>query len=99
MVPLSAFSHFETRNTAHAVYHQNLFAASTITFNLAPGVSLSEATAAIEDQIARLGVPASIHGSFQGTAKAFQQSLANEPFLIAAALLAIYIVLGVLYES
>ena len=99
MVPLSAFSRFETRNAPHAVYHQNLFAAFTISFNLAPGVSLSEATAAIEDQMARLGVPASIHGTFQGTAKAFQQSLANEPFLIAAALLAVYVVLGVLYES
>jgi multidrug efflux pump len=99
MVPLSAFSRFETRNTPHAVYHQHLFAASTISFNLAPGVSLSEATVAIGDEMARLGVPASIHGTFQGTAKAFQQSLANEPFLIAAALLAVYIVLGVLYES
>jgi multidrug efflux pump len=99
MVPLSAFSGFRTGNTQMAVYHENLFAASTISFNLAPGVSLSAATAAIEDQISRLGVPASIHGSFAGTAKAFQQSLANEPFLIAAALLAVYIVLGVLYES
>jgi multidrug efflux pump len=99
MVPLSAFSRFETRDTPHAVYHKNLFAASTISFNLAPGVSLSEATMAVDDQMARLGVPASIHGSFEGTAKAFQQSLANEPFLVAAALLAVYIVLGVLYES
>ncbi len=99
MVPLSAFSRFEARDTPHAAYHQNLFAASTISFNLASGVSLSEATAAIADQMARLGVPASIHGTFQGTAKAFQQSLANEPFLIGAALLAVYIVLGVLYES
>jgi multidrug efflux pump len=99
MVPLSAFSHFGGGNTPIAVYHQNLFAASTISFNLAPGVSLSEATAAIKNQMARLGVPASIHGGFQGTAKAFQQSLGNEPLLIAAALLAVYIVLGVLYES
>jgi multidrug efflux pump len=99
MVPLSAFSHFEVGIAPHAVYHQNLFAASTISFNLAPGVSLSEATAAINDQVARLDVPPSIHGTFEGTAKAFQQSLANEPLLIAAALLAIYIVLGVLYES
>ena len=99
MVPLSAFSRFETKDTPHAVYHQNLFAASTISFNLAPGVSLSEATAAIENQVARMGVPTSIHGIFQGTAKAFQQSLGNEPILIAAALLAVYIVLGVLYES
>jgi len=99
MVPLSAFSHFGAGTTPHAVYHQNLFAASTISFNLAPGFSLGEATAAIDDQMARLGVPASIHGTFQGTAKAFQASLANQPFLIGAALLAVYIVLGVLYES
>jgi len=99
MVPLSAFSHFGTGTTPHAVYHQNLFAASTISFNLAPSVSLGEATAAIDDQMTRLGVPASIHGTFQGTAKAFQASLANQPFLIGAALLAVYIVLGVLYES
>jgi len=99
MVPLSAFSHFSAGTTPHAVYHQNLFAASTISFNLAPGVSLSEATAAIRDQVVRLGVPASIHGTFEGTAKTFQQVLANEPFLIGAALLAVYIVLGVLYES
>jgi multidrug efflux pump len=99
MVPLSAFSHFDAGITPHAVYHQNLFVASTISFNLAPGVSLGEATAAINDQMGRLGVPASIHGTFEGTAKAFQQALANEPLLIAAALLAVYIVLGVLYES
>jgi multidrug efflux pump len=99
LVPLSAFSRFETRSTPHAVYHQNLFAASTMSFNLAPGVSLSEAMAAIQDQMVGLGVPTSIHGAFQGTAKAFQQSLANQPVLIAAALLAVYIVLGVLYES
>jgi len=72
MVPLSAFSHFGAGTTPHAVYHQNLFAASTISFNLAPDVSLGEATAAIDDQMAGLGVPASIHGTFQGTAKAFQ---------------------------
>src|SRR5262249_32526907 len=70
-----------------------------ISFNLAPGASLSQATAAIEDQMRQLGVPASIHGNFEGTAQVFQQSLANEPVLIAAALLAVYIVLGVLYES
>jgi multidrug efflux pump len=99
MVPLSAFSRFGAGITPITVYHDNLFAASTIWFNLAPGVSLGEATAAIDDRMAHLGVPASIHGSFQGTAKAFQQSLGNEPFLIAAALLAVYIVLGVLYES
>ncbi len=99
MVPLSAFSHFGPGSTPLAVNHQNLLVASTISFNLAPEVSLSQATAAIEDQMRLLGMPASIHGGFQGTAKVFQQSLANEPVLIAAALLAVYIVLGVLYES
>jgi multidrug efflux pump len=99
MVLLSAFGHFEVGKTPHAVYHQGLSAASTISFNLAAGVSLSEATAAVDDQIAGLGLPTSIHGSFQGTAKVFQQFLANQPFLIAAALLAVYVVLGVLYES
>jgi multidrug efflux pump len=99
MVPLSAVAHFGTGNTPLSVNHQNLSVAATISFNLAPGVSLSQATAAIEDQIRQLGMPASIHGGFQGTTKVFQQSLANEPYLIAAALLAVYIVLGVLYES
>ena len=99
MVPLSAFTRFGAGNTPISVYHANLFAASTISFDLMPGVALGEATAAIDDRIARLGVPASIHGTFQGTAKAFQQELANEPLLIAAALLIVYIVLGVLYES
>jgi multidrug efflux pump len=99
MVPLSAFVHFGPGNTPLAVNHQNLFVASTISFNLAPNVSLSQATAAIENEMRRLGMPATIHRGFQGTAAAFQQSLANEPYLIAAALLAVYIVLGVLYES
>jgi multidrug efflux pump len=99
MVPLSAFAHFGPGNTPLAVNHQNLFVASTISFNLAPDASLGEATMAIEDTMRRLGVPPSIHANFQGTAKVFQESLANEPILIAAALLTVYIVLGVLYES
>jgi multidrug efflux pump len=99
MVPLSVIAHFGPGNAPLAVNHQNLFVAATISFNLATGVSLSQATAAIDDQMRQLGVPASIHGSFQGTARVFQQSLNNEPVLIAAALLAVYIVLGVLYES
>ena len=99
MVPLSAFSHFGNGNTPISVYHDNLFAASSISFGLAPGVSLGDATAEIEDQVARLGVPASIHGGFEGTAKALQRAVAGEPLLIAAAVLAVYIVLGVLYES
>jgi multidrug efflux pump len=99
MVPLSAFSHFGNGNTPISIYHDNLFAASSVSFGLAPGESLGEATAAIDDQVARLGLPASIHGGFEGTAKAFQQAVAGEPLLIAAAVLAVYIVLGVLYES
>ncbi len=99
MVPLSAFSHFGPGNTPLAVNHQSLFVASTISFNLAPGASLSQAQQAIDTAVRGLGMPATVHGSFQGTAKVFEQSLANEPILIAAALLAVYIVLGVLYES
>ena len=99
MVPLSAVARYRAGNTPLAVNHQDLFVASTISFNLKPGVSLGQATAAIDRTMAQLHVPATIHASFQGTAKVFQQSLDNQPLLIAAALLAVYIVLGVLYES
>jgi multidrug efflux pump len=99
MVPLSAIAHFQLGNTPLSVNHQNLSVAGTISFNLEPGVSLSQATAAIEDQIRQLHLPASIRGDFQGSARAFEKSLADEPVLIAAALLAVYIVLGILYES
>jgi multidrug efflux pump len=99
MVPLAAFSHYEAGKTPLAVNHQGLFVASTISFNLAPGKSLSDATAAVTEAMNNIGVPTSIHGTFQGTARVFQQSLANEPILILAAVVAIYIVLGVLYES
>jgi multidrug efflux pump len=100
MIPFSAFAHFVTgSNTPPSVTHLNLSVAATISFILAPGVSLSQATAAVEDQIRKLGMPASIRGSFEGTIRAFQESLAKEPLLITAALLAAYIVLGVLYES
>jgi multidrug efflux pump len=99
MVPLSAIARFHLGITPLSIKHENLFVAATISFDLAPGVSLSQATVAIEDEIRRLGMPASIHGGFQGTAKDFQQSLANEPVRIAAAMLAAYIVLGVLCES
>jgi len=99
MVPLSAIAHYEAANTPLAVNHQGLFVASTISFNLKPGAALSEAATAIDDAMARLHVPATIHGNFSGTAQLFQDSLANEPILIGAALLAVYIVLGVLYES
>jgi multidrug efflux pump len=99
MVPLSAFSHFGQGDTPLSVNHHGLFVASTISFNLAPGVALSEATAAIERTVRSLGMPATIQSSFQGAARVFEQSLANQPILIAAAVLAVYIVLGVLYES
>ncbi|MGH7117102.1 MAG: efflux RND transporter permease subunit, partial [Stellaceae bacterium] len=99
MVPLSAFSHFAPGNTPLAVNHQGLFVAATVSFNLAPGVSLSQAQQAIQQAVGKLGMPATVHGSFQGTAKVFTQSLANEPILIGGALLAVYLVLGVLYES
>jgi len=99
MVPLAAFSKYGPGNTPLAVNHQGLFVASTISFNLAPGKSLSDATRAVEEAMRQIGMPASIHGGFQGTAQTFQQSLDSEPVLIAAALVAVYIVLGVLYES
>jgi multidrug efflux pump len=99
MVPLVAFSSFGPDTTPLAVNHQGHFVASTISFNLAPDKSLSDAARAIAETTARLGVPGSIHGSFQGTARVFQQSLSNELVLILAALVAMYVVLGMLYES
>jgi multidrug efflux pump len=99
MVPLAAFARFAPGNTPLAVNHQGQFVASTISFNLPPGRSLSDATAAIRDAERAIGMPAAVHGSFAGTAATFQASLASEPLLIAAALVAVYIVLGVLYES
>jgi multidrug efflux pump len=99
MVPLAAFTSYAPGNTPLAVNHQGLFVAATISFNLAPGRSLSDATAAVAASMREVGMPASIHGSFQGTAQTYQQSLNSEPLLIAAALIAVYIVLGVLYES
>ena len=98
-VPLSAFSRYEPTNTPLGVNHQGQFAASTISFNLPVGVSLGDATVAVNDVMARIGTPSTIHGTFQGTAKAFQDSLASQPWLILAALITVYIVLGVLYES
>ena len=99
MVPLAAFSHFGPGNTPLGVAHQGLLVASTISFNLAPDIALSEAVDAINREMIRIGVPAAIHGTFQGTARVFQQSLSNQPLLILAALVAVYIVLGILYES
>jgi multidrug efflux pump len=99
MVPLSAVTHYAPGNIPLAINHQGLFVASTISFNLAPGFSLSDAVAAINEVMVRLGVPAAIHGTFQGTARVFQQSLRNQLWLILAALIIIYLVLGILYES
>jgi multidrug efflux pump len=98
-VPLSAFAHFGIDQTPLSIPHQGQFPAVTISFNLDPGTSLSDATAAIENLERTMGMPSSIHAGFQGTAQAFQASLHNEPLLILAALLAVYIVLGILYES
>jgi len=99
MVPLIAFAHFAHGHTPLAVNHSGLFVASTISFNIAPGRSLGDATTEINNAVREIGLPSSIHGSTQGTAAMFQSSLSNEPLLIAAALAAVYIVLGVLYES
>ena len=98
-VPLSAFSRYEPTSTALAVNHQGQFAATTLSFNLAEGASLSTAIQKIRDTMARIGVPSTITGSNQGTAKVFQQGLENTPWLILAALFGVYIVLGILYES
>jgi multidrug efflux pump len=98
-VPLSAIAHYEPTNTALGVNHQSQFVATTISFNLPIGVSLGQATVAIDNALSRIGVPNTIRGSFQGTARAFQDSLNSQPFLILAALLTVYIVLGILYES
>ena len=99
MVPLAAVSHRSAGTTRLAVNHHGLFASTTISFNLQPDMSLSDATRAVNQAMQDIHMPTSIHGTFAGTAGTFQQSLASEPLLIAAALLAVYIVLGVLYES
>ena len=98
-VPLSAFAHYEQTATALSVNHQGQFPAITMSFNLTAGVALGEAVQAIEAAMREIGLPADIRGSLQGVAQAFQASLATQPFLILAALLAVYIVLGILYES
>jgi multidrug efflux pump subunit AcrB len=99
MVPLSAFSHFETVPASLALNHQGQFPAVTISFDVAKGVSLGRAVKDLARAQKEIGMPASVHGSFQGTAKAFEGSLANEGWLILAAIVTVYIVLGVLYES
>jgi len=99
MVPLAAFSHYAPGSTPLAVNHQGTFVATTISFNLGPNSSLSHATDAIARASAAIGMPPTIHGSFAGTASSYQASLSSEPMLILTALAAVYIVLGVLYES
>jgi multidrug efflux pump len=98
-VPLSAFTHFQETNAPLSVNHQGQFPAVTLSFNLAPGAALGDAVKAIQTAESQMGMPQSIQTSFQGTAQAFQASLSNEPLLILAALITVYIVLGVLYES
>jgi multidrug efflux pump len=98
-VPLSAFSHVERSNATLAINHQGQFPVVTLSFNLAPNASLGEATKAIDAAEQAIHMPASIHTSFQGTAAAFRNSLSSEPLLILAAIITVYIVLGVLYES
>ncbi len=99
VVPLGAIAHFEPRTAPLGVNHQGLFPSVTVSFNLAPGLALSDATREINDMQDRIGLPPTIHGLFSGTLQAYQASLATEPYLIAAALIAVYIVLGILYES
>ena len=98
-IPLTAFTHVEHTNAPLTITHQGQFPATTLSFNLAPRVSLGHAVKAIQQAEKEIGLPPSIHASFQGTAAAFQSSLKNEPLLILAAVVTVYIVLGVLYES
>src|ERR1019366_3895674 len=98
-LPLRAISHFEKKTTALAVNHKGQFPSVTISFNLDPSLALGDAVREIEVAALQMGVPSTIHSSFSGTAQAFQESLRNEPYLILAALMTVYIVLGMLYES
>jgi multidrug efflux pump len=98
-VPLSAFAHFVPNNTSLQVNHQGQFPSVTLSFNVTPGASLSDVTKEIQQATTQIGMPSTVHASFQGTAAAFQDSLRTEPWLILAALVTVYIVLGVLYES
>jgi multidrug efflux pump len=99
LVPLSSVTRWEYGTTPLAVNHQGMFVASTVSFNLAPGKTLSDAVRYVNDTMREIGVPTTLHGAFQGTARAFQQSLNNQLLLVLAALAAVYIVLGILYES
>lgn len=99
MVPLAVFANFDPATTLLSVNHQGQAPAATLSFNLLPGVALGDAVNKVSETIAKMNLPAGLHGAFQGTAQAFQASLANEPYLILMALFAVYIVLGMLYES
>lgn len=98
-IPLATIADFVPSHTPLSVNHQGQSPATTLSFNLKPGVSLSKASEIIQDTVYKIGMPASIRGSFQGSAKAFQESLASQPWLILTAILSIYIILGILYES
>jgi multidrug efflux pump subunit AcrB len=99
-VPISTFAKFDTRKTSYlSISHQGQFPAVTLSFNLAPGVALGDAVNEVQQAVASIGAPAALVGTFQGNAQAFQDSLSAEPYLILAAILTIYIILGVLYES
>jgi multidrug efflux pump subunit AcrB len=99
-VPLSTFAHFDTQHVSYlSVSHQAQFPAVTLSFNLAPGAALGDAVDAIKDLTSKVGMPAAMLGTFQGTAQAFESSLKSEPYLILAALVVVYIILGMLYES
>jgi multidrug efflux pump subunit AcrB len=100
VVPLSTFVHWTTAPVQPlSIAHQSQFPAVTISFNLAPGVALGQAVTAVAKAVAKMGLPDTVQGSFQGTAQAFQASLAGQPYLILAALISVYIILGILYES
>jgi multidrug efflux pump subunit AcrB len=98
-VPLSAFTRYQPTSDTLQVNHQGQFPAVTLSFNLAPGVALGDAVKAIEGSLREMGLPENVRGKFAGTAQAFQASLASQPWLILAALVTVYIVLGILYES
>jgi multidrug efflux pump len=98
-IPLSAIASYEFTNTPLSVNHQSQFASSTISFNLAEGMALSDATARITDTMAKIGMPTTIFGSYEGTARGYRRTLQYQPALILAAIVAVYIVLGILYES
>jgi len=99
LVPLSAMANYSIERTAISISHQGTFPAVTLSFNLAPGVSIGQATVLVDNAVAQLRMPASVTGQFAGTAQVFQASVASEPLLIVAALVSVYIVLGILYEN